>query len=87
MHLTEVFALKRFSPIHRGGLVGLNRKSFFNFNEHAKSMRKWVNFWEISQNLVSRNFSFPRKFSLQTFAKVVAKTKNLKEFDSDPVVM
>jgi hypothetical protein len=94
MHLKKVFALKRFSPIHRGALVGLKRKCiFFNFHENAKSMRKWVNFCEISQNLVSRNFSFPRKFSQQTyenfvktknFAKVVAKTKNLKEFDSDP---
>jgi hypothetical protein len=59
-------------------------------------MQKWVNFCEISQNLVARNLSFPRKFSQQTyencvktkiFAKVAAKTKNLKEFDSDPACM
>jgi hypothetical protein len=57
------------------------KNAFFNFHENAKSMQ---------------NFSFPRKFSQQTyktfvkpknFAKVVAKTKNLKEFDSDLACM
>jgi hypothetical protein len=89
--------LKKILTFTQGGPCRVETKiAFFNFHENAKSMRKWVNFCEISQNLVSRNFLFPRKFSQQTyenfvktknFAKVVAKTKNLKEFDSDPACM